>query len=192
MEQTNKLSIDIFSRPLMAAAAKDITKIESQQKYNEAYIGYSKDYNRNAFAYKIERELIALGVYKNEAEAFDGAFQYEREEGILNVLDPEDEETVIKVLHLKEFPGMDAILTEWCKAVDELKVERNFRQAEYKDAHQEAWGKIYTDLVAMGVYSSFEEAKAVNFTLRDGRYLEPLTGRERSRDIGEMMRAIFG
>jgi hypothetical protein len=192
MEQTNKLSIDIFSRPLMAAAARDIIRVEAQLKYNESFVGNTKDYLRNAFAYKIEKELIAFGIYKNEAEAFEGQFRYDRDAGVLQVLDADDSDVVTKTLVVSEYPSLETVMAEWCSSIDEMKVDRDFRQAEYKDMHTEAWDKIYSDLVTMGVYPSIEEARAQKLTLKDGRYLEHYREKPRMRDMAEMMREIFG
>jgi hypothetical protein len=191
MEQKKvEIDIDIFSRPLMQQAALELVTLEAQHEYDLVFLKRKSTYSKNLNYYLIEQELVAMGVYKDIEEAKKGAFCFDLDEenATLEILG-EDEEEILREIPFVEYPALNAIFMTAKAEVEEMKADAKARQKTYRENFEQTWGKIYTDLVALGHYTSVEEASKDKFTIKDGRWL---VNRELPRSMAEMLSQVFG
>jgi hypothetical protein len=189
MEQ-KKIEVDVFSRPLMQQAALELVTLESQHEYDIEFLKRTTRYSKNLTHYKMEQELVAMGVYKDSEDANNGAFSFDlfEENPTLDILG-EDEEEVLRKIPFVEYPNLNALYQTAKTEVEAIKADAKARRESYSSAFKEAWNKIYTDLVALGHYASVEEASKDKFTIKDGRWL---VNRELPRSMAEMLSQVFG
>jgi hypothetical protein len=181
-----KLKIDVFSVPALQQVALELIKIDTQKSYIQEFKERTQRYLSNESAYCIEKELIAMGVYKDTTEAENGCFHLSDDQTTLEV-HGDNHETVLKTITVAEFPTLKAFIDNHIKKIDVAWEELKTMRAEHKAAHEETWNKVFTYLVENNYYPTVEAAKEEDFTLRDGRFLEI----KKKDSIGELLGKIF-
>jgi hypothetical protein len=182
MQTESKINIDMFTRPTLLAADQMLTKAHVEHAKYEAAFQIESKFIKNESAFQIETELTQMGVFPSMKEANLATFAHKKEANELHIFG-DDDETVVKTIPLSEAPALAKVLADYRAKVDEFNTRVDASQTQTQEIHDEAWGMIYNDLVAMGVYPSVEEAKKDKFTLKDGRFLRTYIPKPSIRNI---------
>lgn len=161
-----KLQIDVFTRPALIEAVKQLDAFEQEEGSFKKYLKNKHTFLQNECMHNFENEMTVLGLFKDIRTANDSEIEYNDKEKTVTI-----KEETPRAYKLSEYPTLDKIAQAYEGKMELFKAELDIGKEKFEKRHKEIWQNIYVDLVNSGNATSVEEASKGQYALKGMRFL---------------------